>query len=60
MCFVNYFTHKSLNIFCHVLERLIKQCFLYLKKLKNFAKNEEFLSILSKKHLVTVEIQSIA
>nr|DAX68358.1 MAG TPA: hypothetical protein [Caudoviricetes sp.] len=43
MCFVNDFTHKSLNIFCHVLERLINQCFLCLKKLKNFAKNEEFL-----------------
>nr|DAL38939.1 MAG TPA_asm: hypothetical protein [Caudoviricetes sp.] len=43
MYFVNHFTRKSLNIFCHVLERLINQCFLCLKKLKNFAKNEEFL-----------------
>nr|DAK32408.1 MAG TPA: hypothetical protein [Caudoviricetes sp.]DAX69117.1 MAG TPA: hypothetical protein [Caudoviricetes sp.] len=32
MRFVNRFTIKSLNIFCHALERLINQCFLYSKK----------------------------
>nr|DAW45056.1 MAG TPA: hypothetical protein [Caudoviricetes sp.] len=32
MLFVNTFSNKSLNIFCHALERLINQCFLYSKR----------------------------
>nr|DAM94091.1 MAG TPA: hypothetical protein [Caudoviricetes sp.] len=32
MYFVNSFAIKSLNIFCHALERLINQCFLCSKK----------------------------